>query len=155
MQTNWTTDNNRSFRGVIQRRLFPLRTACAAEQVTELQIRNWTLRDIRALAIDLDVEMRRMAALSPLVVDADLQRVLASDPDEQVVLNLLSQVDPHAEANHFILTGPHSLARRELAGRNLATSILLTLVDDSDEIVRTAARTTLERRGELTVSDER
>ena len=76
-----------------------------------------------------------------------VQQVLASDPDEQVVLNLLSQVDTHAEANHCILTGPHALARRELAGRNLATSSLLTLIDDPDEVVRTAARTTLERRG--------
>jgi len=155
MNTTWTTNNNRSFRSAIQLRAFPLHTVCPPEPIDEPQLRDWQLRDIRALAIDPDVEMRRMAALSPWALDADLQRVLSTDPDEQVVLNLLSQVDPHAEANHFILNGPHTLARRELARRNLATSSLLTLVDDSDEMVRTSARATLERRGVLTISGGR
>ena len=128
MNNTWTTNNNRSFRSAIQLRAFPLHTVCPPEPIDEPQLRDWQLRDIRALAID---------------------------PDEQVVLNLLSQVDPHAEANHFILNGPHTLARRELARRNLATSSLLTLVDDSDEMVRTSARTTLERRGVLTISGGR
>lgn len=149
MNTNWTTANNRSFRSAIQLRIFPLHTAQAIESPEEPQLRDWSLRDIRALAIDIEVGVRRMAALSRWVVDADLQMVLATDPDEQVVLNLLSQVDPHAEAVHLILTGPHSAARRELARRNLPTSILLALVDDSDEAVRESARTTLERRGRL------
>jgi hypothetical protein len=147
VKTNWTTDNNRRFRGVTQLRIFPSRTDSAADPFDESQQRSWTLRDVRAFAIDLDVEVRRLAALNPWVIDADLQRVLASDPDEQVVLNLLSQVDTHAEANHCILTGPHTIARRELAGRNLPTPSLLTLIDDPDEVVRAAARTTLERRG--------
>lgn len=157
MTTAWNRNStnhnhNRSLRSVIQLRLFPLHTVSTPEPIDEPQLRTWQLRDIRALAIDLDVEMRRLAALSPWVIDSDLQRVLSTDPDEQVVLNLLSRVDPHVEALHFILTGPHALARRELARRNLPTTSLLTLVDDSDEAVRTAARTTLERRGVLTNS---
>jgi hypothetical protein len=155
MYINWTTDNNHSFQSAIQLRLFPQHTARTVEPLDEPQLRNWSLRDIRALAIDIDVEIRRMAALSKWVVDSDLQLVLATDPDEQVVLNLLSQVDPHAEANHHILASPHTLARRELARRNLATASLLALVDDSDEVVRTAARTTLERRGVLAISGDR
>lgn len=135
--------------GAIQLRRFPRTAVLKPKPIDEPQLRSWPLRDIRALAIDLDVEMRRMAALTGWAIDADIQRVLASDPDGQVVLNLLSQVDPHAEATHFILTGPHTAARRDLARRNLSTSTLLTLVDDHDEVVRSAARATLERHGVL------
>ncbi len=150
MTTAWnrnSTNDNHNLRSVIQLRLFPLHTVSTPEPIDEPQLRTWQLRDIRALAIDLDVEMRRLAALSPWVIDADLQRVLSTDPDEQVVLNLLSQVDTHAEANHCILTGPHTLARREPARRNLPTPSLLALIDDPDEVLRAATRTTLERRG--------
>ncbi|CAE7842405.1 unnamed protein product, partial [Symbiodinium sp. KB8] len=149
MYTHHTTNPQHGGRGVIQLRLFPLHTVGVVEPCDDPQIRHWSLPDIRALAIDLDVEMRRLAALSNWVVDADLQRVLATDPDEGVVLNLLSKVDPHAEANRLILTGPHTRARRELARRNLTTATLLPLIEDTDEVVRAAAHSTLERRGQL------
>lgn len=149
MYTNYGTATDTGHRAFLQRRLFDPSTLTESTSKGEPQLREWPLRDIRALAIDLDVEMRRLAALSPWVIDRDLQTVLATDPDEEVVLNLLSKVDPHREANLHLLAGPHQRARRELARRNLTTETLLTVVDDADAVVRTAARATLERRGVL------
>ncbi len=134
-------------RAFLQRRLFDPHALARPDDLGEPQLASWGLRDVRALAIDPDVEMRRLAALSPWVIDADLQTVLATDPDETVVLNLLERVDPHREANVHILASRHTAARRELACRNLTTETLLTIVDDPDDVVRRAVRTTLERRG--------
>jgi hypothetical protein len=131
----------------LQRRLFDPSALATPVELGEPQLVTWGLRDVRALAIDPDVEMRRLAALSPWVIDADLQTVLATDPDETVVLNLLKRVDPHREANLHILASRHTAARRELARRNLTTATLLTIIDDQDDEVRWAARATLERRG--------
>lgn len=139
-------DGRRPFRE-LQLRLFPLRDVPVTVVLDEPQLYQWGLRDIRALAIDLDVEMRRMVAQTRWVIDADLQNVLATDPDEQVVLNLLSVVDPHREAVQRIFAGPHREARRLLARRNLTTATLLTVVDDHDEAVRDAALATLMWRG--------
>lgn len=130
-----------------QLRLFTIRAAATATP-RPADTRHG-LSDIKAFAIDPEVENRRMAALSPMATDADLQLTLASDPDEQVVLNLLDNVDPHREANLAILAGPHRRARRELARRNLTTATLLTIVDDADPVVRRSARETLEQRGVL------
>src|SRR5690606_7222203 len=104
-------------RAFLQRRLFDPSALPRPVEPGEPQLATWGLRDVRALAIDPDVEMRRLAALSPWVIDADLQTVLATDPDETVVLNLLKRVDPHREANLHILASRHTAARRELARR--------------------------------------
>jgi hypothetical protein len=107
----------------------------------------WGLVDVRALAIDPDVELRRIAAQSNWNCDIRLQRVLACDPDETVVANLLRRVDPPLEVLQLIFAGPHTQARRTLAARNLPTSVLMQLTDDHDDEVRRSATCTLRRRG--------
>ena len=57
-----------------------------------------TLADVRAYAVDPDRTLRLAAAASRWNVDARVQRVLACDPDEEVVLALLDDVDPGVEA---------------------------------------------------------
>lgn len=109
----------------------------------------WNLIDVRALAIDPDVEMRRIAALSNWNCDIRLQRVLASDPDESVVVNMLTRIDPPLEVLCTIFAGPHVHARRLLAARNLPTSLLVQLADDCDDEVRRSVICTLRRRGVL------
>ena len=109
----------------------------------------WSLTDVRALALDPDVRMRRLAALSNLNIDIELQRVVATDPDQAVVMNLLARVDPSREITRLIFAGPHTKARRELASRNLTSESLLLVVDDEDDQVRESALATLGRRGVL------
>ena len=84
-----------------------------------------SLTDVRAFAIDPHVEVRMRAAASRWNVDVRVQRVLASDDDEQVVLALLDHVDPYRDVVEVIIDGPHVAARRELAGRNLPTELLV------------------------------
>lgn len=112
-------------------------------------LEGWALVDVRALAIDPDVEMRRIAALSNWNCDIRLQRVLASDPDESVVVNMLSRIDPPLEVLQTIFAGPHQHSRRLLATRNLPTSLLVQLTDDHDDEVRRLVICTLRRRGVL------
>ncbi len=106
----------------------------------------WTLPDVRAFAIDVELEIRLAAAASRWNVDARLQQVLAVDPDEEVVLALLDHVDPCVEAVERIVAGPHVAARRELARRNLRTELLERLARDADPVASGAARSTLARR---------
>jgi hypothetical protein len=113
--------------------------------------REWTLSDIKAFALDPELHVRCFAAQSPWAVDADVQLVLAVDPEEAVVMQLLQSLDPCLEAVEVILAGPHREARRMLAGRNLRTELLLGLVDDTDHEVRNRAMATLARRGVLDV----
>ena len=84
----------------------------------------WPLADVRAFAIDVDLDVRLAAAASRWNWDARVQRVLATDPDERVVLALLDHVDPYVDVCELIIAGPHVAARRELAGRNLRTELL-------------------------------
>ena len=128
----------------VQLRLFALTDVDNVLFIDPLE--GWDLIDVRALAIDPDPEVRRVAALSNWNWDIRLQRVLAHDPDELVVLNLLSRVDPPLEIVNVILAGPHRWARRVLAARNLPTSVLVQLLDDHDDVVRRSAITTLRRR---------
>lgn len=115
-------------------------------------LERWEFADVFALAFDPEDHVRRLAALSNWNWDIRLQRVLAVDPDESVVLNLLSRIDPPAEIANTILTGPHLEARRLLAARPLSSDTLRRLVDDEDECVRCAARRTLGSRGVLPVA---
>ena len=105
-----------------------------------------SLTDVRALAIDPDPEVRFAAASSRWNVDARLQRVLATDPDERVVLALLDRVDPYVDVCQLIIAGPHVDARRELARRNLRRELLELLADDVDPTASAAAAAELARR---------
>lgn len=109
-------------------------------------LQGWSLTDVRALALDPEVTVRRVAALSVWNWDIRLQEVLASDPDETVVMNLLSRVDPSISSTRLILDGPHPEARRALARRNLVSEILFGLIHDTDQEVQWSARKTLVRR---------
>ena len=110
-------------------------------------LEDWPLDQVRALALDPDVELREFAALSNWNWDIRLQRVLATDPEESVVLHLLRRVDPPLEILEAIFAGPHDTARRQLAGRNLPSEFLIGLLTDRDEQVRCSASATLYRRG--------
>jgi hypothetical protein len=105
------------------------------------------LSSLRAFALDPEVELRCAVARDPHNWDVGLQRVLATDPDERVVLTLLGQVDPAVEVTRLVIAGPHVEARRILAGRNLTTPSLLLLAEDDDAIARQRARATLTARG--------
>jgi len=109
-------------------------------------LEGWPLVDVRALAIDPDVDVRVAAAASRWNWDGRLQRVLATDPDKRVVMALLDHVDPCAEICELIIDGPHVRARRELAGRNLPTTLLLALSHDADADAAKAALKTLTHR---------
>ena len=106
-----------------------------------------SLIDVKAFALDPDVTLRRLAARSRMNLDAGLQRILCTDPDESVVLELLSQVDPTVEMCSLIIDGPHVNARRNLARRHLTTDILRTLTRDEDDAVRELSESTLTTRG--------
>jgi hypothetical protein len=129
----------------LQMRLFDLGEIDTYVFVDELE--GWSLTDVRALALDPELHIRRLAALSNHNIDSTVQATLASDPDESVVLALLSRVDPSAEVNRIIISGPHVQARRELASRNLTTATLLLLADDDDIITRELAQARLVTRG--------
>lgn len=106
-----------------------------------------SLSDAKAFALDPDVGMRRLAALSNWNIDANLQRTLAADPDERVVMTLLSRVDPSVVMCDVIIEGPHVVARRDLARRNLRTEILVRLVGDVDATTSALAQARLAERG--------
>ena len=106
----------------------------------------WSLSDVRAFAIDVDVELRLAATASRWNLDVRLQEVLASDPDERVVLALLDHVDPDLEVCRQLAHSPFVAVRRELAGRNLRTELLEVLAADADEITNSTARLALDRR---------
>lgn len=118
------------------------------------KVAGWELADVRALAIDPDPSVRIVAAASCWNWDVRLQRVLATDPDERVVLALLDQVDPGFEVCELIIAGAHATARRELAGRNLRDELLERLAFDTDPIASATATRTLGRRYALQVVSE-
>jgi hypothetical protein len=117
-----------------------------AGRAVEDPLAGWALRDVLALAVDVEPELRMLAASVRWNGDARLQRLLASDPEERVVLALLDRVDPGVEAAEIILAGPHVAARRELARRPLRTDLLERLANDADPVASAAARRTLARR---------
>jgi hypothetical protein len=106
-----------------------------------------SLTDVKAFALDPDVTIRRLAALSNMNIDAGLQRTLCSDPDESVVLTLLSRVDPTVEMCQLIIAGPHINARRDLARRKLTTALLQILASDTDQTTGELAKARLVIRG--------
>jgi hypothetical protein len=107
----------------------------------------WSLTNVKALALDPEVRIRRLAALSNMNLDAGLQRTLCSDPDESVVLALLSRVDPTVEMVYLIAAGPHVAARRNVARQNLVTPLLELLAEDEDATTRELAGARLVIRG--------
>ena len=113
-----------------------------------------SLSDVKAFALDPDVAVRRLAALSDWNIDANLQRTLCTDPDESVVLTLLSRIDPSVEMCDLIIVGPHVDARRTIARRNLMADILRRLANDDDRITAEMARATLAARGAAVDQDE-
>jgi hypothetical protein len=105
-----------------------------------------SLTDVRAFALDLDVEVRMSAAASRWNWDVRVQRALAVDDDERVVLALLDHLDPSREACELIINGPHVAARRELTGRNLPTDLLVRLASDADPVTADLAWSTMDTR---------
>ena len=115
-------------------------------KLPEDPLAGWSLTDVRAMAIDPEPTSRYLAAQSRWNWDVRVQAVLATDPDSAVVMTLLNNVDPGVEACELIIGGPHVMARRELARRNLRTELLALMVKDTDDSVRTMVQATLERR---------
>jgi hypothetical protein len=105
-----------------------------------------SVTDVRAFAIDPDLQARLRAAASRWNWDLRVQLELAADEDERVVLALLDAVDPYREVVDVIIEGPHVAARRVLAGRNLLTVLLERLADDPDPVTAETARRTLATR---------
>lgn len=129
----------------LQLRLFSLDNVDPYAFVDELE--GHSLTDVKAFALDPEVSVRRLAALSNWNLDANLQVTLANDPDEGVVMALLSRVDPGAQACRAIFASPHVNARRDLARRNLLTELLLELAEDPDQVTRELAQVRLVTRG--------
>ena len=124
----------------LQLRLFKLGDIDPYVFVDELE--GWSLTNVKALALDPEVRIRELAALSNMNLDAGLQRTLCTDPAESVVLTLLSRVDPTVEMVHLIAAGPHIEARR-----NLMTPLLELLAEDNDTTTRELAQARLVTRG--------
>lgn len=129
----------------LQLRLFKLGNIDPYVFVDELE--GWSLTNVKALALDPDVKIRQLAALSNMNLDAGLQRTLCTDPAESVVLTLLSRIDPTVEMVHLIAAGPHIQARRNVARRNLMTPLLELLAEDNDTTTRELAQARLVTRG--------
>jgi hypothetical protein len=129
----------------IQLRLFALSEVDPRVHVDDLA--RMSLTDVKAFALDPDVQMRLLAARSRMNLDAGLQRILATDPDERVVLTFISSVDPGIEACELIIAGPHVRARQDLGRRNLTTDLLQLLASDSDPTTSGLARVRLIMRG--------
>ena len=129
----------------LQLRLFKLGDIDPYVFVDELE--GWSLTNVQALALDPEVRIRELAALSNMNLDAGLQRTLCTDPAESVVLTLLSRVDPTVEMVHLIAAGPHIEARRNVARRNLMTPLLELLAEDNDTTTRELAQARLVTRG--------
>ena len=129
----------------LQLRLFKLGNIDPYVFVDELE--GWSLTNVKALALDPDVKIRQLAALSNMNLDAGLQRTLCTDPAESVVLTLLSRIDPTVEMVHLIAAGPHVQARRNVARRNLTTPSLQLLAEDNDTTTRELAQARLVTRG--------
>jgi hypothetical protein len=129
----------------LQLRLFKLGNIDPYVFVDELE--GWSLTNVKALALDPEVRIRELAALSNMNLDAGLQRTLCTDPAESVVLTLLSRVDPTVEMVHLIAAGPHIEARRNVARRNLMTPLLELLAEDNDTTTRELAQARLVTRG--------
>jgi hypothetical protein len=129
----------------LQLRLFKLGNIDPYVFVDELE--GWSLTNVKALALDPEVRIRELAALSNMNLDAGLQRTLCTDPAESVVLTLLSRVDPTVEMVHLIAAGPHIQARRNVARRNLMTPLLELLAEDNDTTTRELAQARLVTRG--------
>jgi hypothetical protein len=129
----------------LQLRLFKLGDIDPYVFVDELE--GWSLTNVKALALDPEVRIRELAALSNMNLDAGLQRTLCTDPAESVVLTLLSRVDPTVEMVHLIAAGPHIQARRNVARRNLMTPLLELLAEDNDTTTRELAQARLVTRG--------
>jgi hypothetical protein len=105
-----------------------------------------SLTDVRAFAMDPDLQTRLHAAASRWNWDLRVQLALAADEHERVVLTLLDAVDPYREVVDVIIDGSHVAARRVLAGRNLLTELLERLADDPDPVTAETARRTLAAR---------
>ena len=129
----------------LQLRLFKLGNIDPYVFVDELE--GWSLTNVKALALDPEVKIRQLAALSNMNLDAGLQRTLCTDPAESVVLTLLSRIDPTVEMVHLIAAGPHVQARRNVARRNLTTPSLQLLAEDNDTTTRELAQARLVTRG--------
>ena len=129
----------------LQLRLFKLGDIDPYVFVDELE--GWSLTNVKALALDPEVRIRELAALSNMNLDAGLQRTLCTDPAESVVLTLLSRVDPTVEMVHLIAAGPHIETRRNVARRNLMTPLLELLAEDNDTTTRELAQARLVTRG--------
>jgi hypothetical protein len=138
-------DSTRFLTTHMQRRLFSLGDVDPHVFVDELE--GYSLADVKAFALDPEVGVRWLAARSNWNIDANLQLTLANDPDEAVVMALLSRVDPGPQACRAIFAGPHVNARRDLARRNLLTELLLELAEDPDDATRELAQVRLVTRG--------
>lgn len=105
---------------------------------------------LRALVHDPDAVVRYAALYNPFVVDADIQAVLAADPEPEIVVGLLQCVSPTAAVCRIVLDGPHEEARRLLARMRIGSGWLKELAHDDDLTTRCIARARLDVRGELT-----
>jgi hypothetical protein len=137
-------NNTAVYAEYLQLRLFKLGNIDPYVFVDELE--GWSLTSVKALALDPEVRIRQLAALSNMNLDAGLQRTLCTDPDESVVLTLLSRIDPTVDMVHLITAGPHIQARRNLARRNLMTRLLELLAEDNDTITSELAKARLVTR---------
>lgn len=104
---------------------------------------------LRALVHDPDPHVRSAVLDNPFIADADLQAVLAADPEAEIVVGLLRRISPTAEVCRIVMEGPHPEARRILARMRIGSSRLKTLAHDQDLITRCIARSRLDVRGEL------
>ena len=105
-----------------------------------------SLRQLRRLATDDEVLVRRSCARNPFVIDLDIQLVLAADSDARVVHRMLNTCDPYREVVPVLLASPHRSVRKRLLGLNLLDDLLLELSRDPDPEISLFAALTLQFR---------
>lgn len=101
---------------------------------------------LRQFAADPDPYVRWSATKNRFAIDADVQEILAADPDGRVVLGLIHFLDPGVGAIRIIIASHHSDAKQILAGRGLRTELIQELAGDRDPTVRAIARRNLAHR---------
>ncbi|MEI6404074.1 MAG: hypothetical protein WCP59_18015 [Actinomycetota bacterium] len=113
--------------------------------VAELAARG-SLAMLRRLVVHPDPYIRWVAAHNPFAIDADIQLVLAADPDPRVVTALVEAITLTVDACMVIAAGPHSEVKRTLAARPLGDDLLDLLAADRDRVTARCARGQLSQR---------
>lgn len=108
-----------------------------------------SLRQLRQLVKDPRLVVRAACAANPFAMDHDIQMVLVTDQEEDVVHSYLDHHQPGAPAIKLLVVSPFVSVRRRLAEFNLPRHVLRQLSTDPDPGVAMAAEHNLHCRAQI------